>query len=174
MLSNSYLPAVMQAVAYYLELLKYEVVEKTTIEPPFTIPQSDPDALTITVTNPSNKVPDPTTTKKPYHTTARPITHPSPTASHAPGYYAPVSGMMFTSSPSKLEEMEDEGGNSLSEKPAASVAPMSVSNNNQFISWFLQTKEETVAPKTGMYTGMGSQFDIALVLINPEQSLDTS
>ncbi|KAJ6632957.1 hypothetical protein Bhyg_16057 [Pseudolycoriella hygida] len=36
MLSNSYLPAVMQAVAYYVELIQYEPQYMTTIEPPYT------------------------------------------------------------------------------------------------------------------------------------------
>lgn len=157
MLTNSYLPAVMQAVAYYVELLQYEVIEMTTIEPPFTIPQSDPDDTTPT--KPISNVPDTTTTtKKPFLvtsaskptevSTARPVTQPHPTVSHAPGYYAPVSGMMFTS-PSKMDEMEDESVNTLADKSAESVSLMSVSSN-QFMSWFLQNKEEEIAPKSGM------------------------
>lgn len=36
-LTESYLPAVMQALAYYIELIQYEPLHTTTIEPPFTL-----------------------------------------------------------------------------------------------------------------------------------------
>lgn len=36
-LTESYLPAVMQALAYYIELIQYEPLHTTTIEPPFTV-----------------------------------------------------------------------------------------------------------------------------------------
>lgn len=36
-LTESYLPATMQALAYYIELLQYEPLHTTTIEPPFTV-----------------------------------------------------------------------------------------------------------------------------------------
>ncbi|XP_031625703.1 uncharacterized protein LOC116342305 [Contarinia nasturtii] len=41
-LTDSYLPPTMQALAYYIELLQYEPVHMTTIEPPFTIASSTP------------------------------------------------------------------------------------------------------------------------------------
>lgn len=36
-LTESFLPPVMQALAYYIELLQYEPLYTTTIEPPFTV-----------------------------------------------------------------------------------------------------------------------------------------
>lgn len=75
MLSESYLPAVMQAIAYYVELLQYEVPEMTTIEPPFSLSEGDD-------TDSSNR-PPPT----PQMTTQSTIE--STTHGHKPGYYAP-------------------------------------------------------------------------------------
>lgn len=76
MLSESYLPAVMQAIAYYVELLQYDIPEMTTIEPPFTLSENDDDTVNGPTNRPSAQM-----------TTARPIE--STTNRHRPGYFAP-------------------------------------------------------------------------------------
>lgn len=76
LLSNSYLPAVMQAVAYYVELIQYEPQYMTTIEPPYTAAvvgspvQSEEFTSTVSTTQR-------TTQRTTYSTTTRPTTRPT-------------------------------------------------------------------------------------------------
>lgn len=97
-LSNSYLPAVMQALAYYVELIQYEPLYTTTIEPPYTIPAvslQDSTQTTPASAKPMLSITTSTrpTTKSPITTTKRPTTIASnielTTQYHKPGYYAP-------------------------------------------------------------------------------------
>lgn len=80
-LTESYLPAVMQAVAYYVELIQYEPLHTTTIEPPFTL------RPTSTVSKPLYDSPTystSTTTWTPSTTTtSRPVTWWSPSSTQA-------------------------------------------------------------------------------------------
>ncbi|XP_055914816.1 uncharacterized protein LOC129948032 [Eupeodes corollae] len=93
-LLENYLPACMQALAYYIDLLQYEPVATTTIEPPF----YSEDELT-TPTPPRSTTTETTTTRKSTSswfqspswwssttTTRKPI----PTRKHKPGLYAPL------------------------------------------------------------------------------------
>lgn len=110
--TESYLPAVMQALAYYVELIQYEPLHTTTVDPPFKL-----DPFTITHVIPSYDTPTTskpiqsstwwplTSTIRPITTTVRPWTtsystrRPSSTTPswwndrttpiHKPGYYAP-------------------------------------------------------------------------------------
>lgn len=89
LLSNSYLPAVMQAVAYYVELIQYEPQHMTTIEPPYTVAvvgqpvQSEEFTTTVSTTQRTTQRPTyPTTTRRTtrptwYSTTTRPTTRPT-------------------------------------------------------------------------------------------------
>lgn len=115
--TESYLPAVMQALAYYVELIQYEPLHTTTIEPPFkldpfTITHDIPSYATSTTSKPiqSSTWWSPTSTVKPTTTTVRPWTtsystrRPSSTTPtwwnyqttpfHKPGYYAPLTQNM--------------------------------------------------------------------------------
>lgn len=91
-LTESYLPAVMQALAYYIELIQYEPLYTTTVEPPFTVsttPLTLPISPTVSTTSkpPVQHMPvtwwsPPTTvTKKPPKTTtatSKPVTQWNP------------------------------------------------------------------------------------------------
>lgn len=118
-LSESYLPAVMQAIAYYVELIQYEPLYTTTIEPPYTLPAThstgstynkstvyfDSTPTSTSTARPISYIPITTTTmtRIPITTTKRPTTtttRAAPTTSswwstqqttpiHRPGYYAP-------------------------------------------------------------------------------------
>lgn len=76
LLSNSYLPAVMQAVAYYVELIQYEPQYMTTIEPPYTVAaaggplQSEDGSSSVSTTQR-------TTQRTTYSTSTRPTTRPT-------------------------------------------------------------------------------------------------
>lgn len=110
--TESYLPAVMQCIAYYVELIQYEPLHTTTIEPPFkldpfTTTHEIPSYATSTTSKPiqSSTWWSPTSTVRPTTTTVRPWTtlystrQPSSTTPswwnyqttpyHRPGYYAP-------------------------------------------------------------------------------------
>lgn len=95
-LSDSYLPAVMQALAYYVELIQYEPLHTTTIEPPYTL-QSGPLHDVSQSTPPSAKpmlsvttTPRPTTTQRPPTTTPPSFGNIElTTPHHKPGYFAP-------------------------------------------------------------------------------------
>lgn len=100
-LTESYLPAVMQAVAYYVELIQYEPLYTTTIEPPFSIvPPTLP-------TKPSyDAVSQPTsTTWKPIATTTnRPVTWWSPPSTEKPQtstWWSPPSTTAWTTTTEK-------------------------------------------------------------------------
>ncbi|XP_037039202.1 mucin-5AC [Bradysia coprophila] len=89
LLSNSYLPAVMQAVAYYVELIQYEPQYMTTIEPPYTVAvvgqpvQSEEFTSTVSTTQRTTQRTTYSTTTRPttrptwYSTTTRPTTRPT-------------------------------------------------------------------------------------------------
>lgn len=100
-LLNSYLPASMQALAYYIDHLQYEPLSSTTVEPPFSAGSSNSDdSSTSTSTTPRPTTPRPTPTE-PGHwnpplwwgpvssTTEKPSNAPTPP--HKPGLYAPDS-----------------------------------------------------------------------------------
>ncbi|XP_022214455.2 uncharacterized protein LOC111068951 [Drosophila obscura] len=70
-LLTSYLPASMQALAYYIDLLQYEPLSSTTIEPPFNANGSDMESNGGSSTTPLPPTPTPTAIK-PKTTTRRP------------------------------------------------------------------------------------------------------
>ncbi len=78
LLSNSYLPAVMQAVAYYVELIQYEPQHMTTIEPPYTVAvvgqpiQSEEFTPTVAATTQRTTTTRPQIITKPTYQTTRP------------------------------------------------------------------------------------------------------
>ncbi|EDV48213.1 uncharacterized protein LOC6553458 [Drosophila erecta] len=67
-LLTSYLPASMQALAYYIDLLQYEPLSSTTVEPPFS---ADDEGVESTTTSPRLSTPLPTRMRT--TTTRRPI-----------------------------------------------------------------------------------------------------
>lgn len=74
----------MQALAYYVELIQYEPLHTTTIEPPYTLPSLGGNRTTSAPV-------DSTTSRLSISTTHRPTTSPvdETTPFHRPGYYAP-------------------------------------------------------------------------------------
>lgn len=80
LLSNSYLPAVMQAVAYYVELIQYEPQYMTTIEPPYTVAvvgspvQSEEFTSTVSTTQSTTQRTTYSTSTRPTTTTTTPLT----------------------------------------------------------------------------------------------------
>ncbi|XP_075146417.1 ecdysone-inducible gene E3 [Haematobia irritans] len=113
-LLDSYLPASMQALAYYIDHLQYEPLTATTVEPPFTSDDSgDSNSSTSSTTSTTTKRPSITSSStsswwKPpswwgvggeTSTTVNPLSQPTP--AHKPGLYAPET-------PTKLRE-EPEG-----------------------------------------------------------------
>lgn len=102
-LLNSYLPASMQALAYYIDHLQYEPLTSTTVEPPFsdgstesTNTEEESSSSTTTTTT-TTKRPRTSTTSSwwnpptwwiPPSTTPEPTTH-KPTPPHKPALYAP-------------------------------------------------------------------------------------
>lgn len=92
-LTESYLPALMQALAYYIELIQYEPLHTTTIEPPFTVSTTplilaDSSSVITTPKSTTQNVPSTTwwsppptiTQKPPTTTTVRPVTQTKPTS----------------------------------------------------------------------------------------------
>nr|XP_017007369.2 LOW QUALITY PROTEIN: uncharacterized protein LOC108064378 [Drosophila takahashii] len=112
-LLTSYLPASMQALAYYIDLLQYEPLSTTTVEPPFSADDGGVESTTASA-KPSTPLPTrsrTTTTRRPSgigglgsvwwqppswwetpqrtSTTERPTS--PPTLPHRPGIFAPAS-----------------------------------------------------------------------------------
>ncbi|XP_062123553.1 uncharacterized protein LOC133836946 [Drosophila sulfurigaster albostrigata] len=115
-LLNSYLPASMQALAYYIDLLQYEPLHSTTAEPPFSVDSDEeqsPSTTPLPSTPPSKTTgaptgrPSSTTTRRPSGSTSgwwqppswwetperttsteRPTAAPTPP--HGPAVFAPV------------------------------------------------------------------------------------
>ncbi|EDW59781.1 uncharacterized protein ImpE3 [Drosophila virilis] len=120
-LLNSYLPASMQALAYYIDLLQYEPLSSTTAEPPFSA--EDQQAASTSPLPPTSPKPA-AAAVKPSSTTLRPMGSTSgwwqppswwempqrttttekptaaPTPQHGPALYAPAGGRR---SPAPLE-----------------------------------------------------------------------
>lgn len=167
MLSDSYLPAVMQAVAYYVELLQYEVLSMTTVEPPFT--------LATQANDPLQQKPQTATTahKKPIGTTTPPTTHVATTrrttqkpttassifvatSSHKPGYFAPqpvvqeliISQVDQNINDDKSAEMEETTAPPPT-KPTLAAHPLLSISSDQFFSWFLQMKDQKISQDSG-------------------------
>ncbi|KAH8313733.1 hypothetical protein KR067_011034 [Drosophila pandora] len=109
-LLTSYLPASMQALAYYIDLLQYEPLSSTTVEPPFSADDSGGDQSTTSTSPPTTARPTRmrTTTRRPgsgssspgwwqppswWETPQRTTTTERPTAppthSHRPAIFAP-------------------------------------------------------------------------------------
>lgn len=139
MLSNSYLPAVMQAVAYYVELLQYQIVEMTTVEPPFTLSPDTQTQGSPVVTEPTNRIPISThriPTTSPPHTTS--ASHYA-TSSHKPGYFAPIITQASIVKPAVAQQ-----------KPATGSLPLLSISNTEFFNWFLQMKNKHVSHASGL------------------------
>lgn len=165
MLSDSYLPAVMQAVAYYVELLQYEALDTTTVEPPFTLATQTNDQLqqkpqTTTI---ANKIPVSTT--KPLttlavttrRTTQKTTTVPHifvATSSHKPGYFAPqpvVHELVMAEVGQIIDDSTEieRTTTAPAAKPTLAALPLLSISSDQFFSWFLQMKEQKISQASG-------------------------
>lgn len=164
MLSDSYLPAVMQAVAYYVELLQYEVLDMTTVEPPFTLATQENDAIQQKPMS-INKIPVRTTTPlttldvTTRHTTQKTTTKSSifvATSSHKPGYFAPqpvVQELVMGEVEQHIDDDKsveiEETTASLTVKPTLAALPLLSISSDQFFSWFLQMKDQKFSQASG-------------------------
>lgn len=161
----------MQAVAYYVELLQYDIVDMTTVEPPFTLAQDDPSASTAApTTTGTNKMPvstTPATTTT--ATTSAVTTTPSsalparPTVAHAPGYYAPIVAVPLPLPATDTSSIAGAGTNDNKQentgadvaapvdvnRPQMGTLPLLSISNTQFFNWFLQGKEEGLSQQSG-------------------------
>lgn len=156
----------MQAVAYYVELLQYEIVDQTTVEPPFT-GNAVHDAVTESIASSTASVVEPATTPGPLHS--------RPTAAHAPGNYAPiVIGAAVVSSDSRETEQQVLVTPAPSSKTTTAkyihtdaqldaMALLSISNQ-QFFNWFLQRKEHVKLQEDEM--GKNARITIMRVAVN--------
>lgn len=171
--SNSYLPAVMQALAYYVELIQYEPLHTTTIEPPFTLPASgEADNAPTTPSRPQTSSTTrwtttrwtttkwTTTTAKPF-TTASTTWRPwgsveSTTQIHKPGQFAPVV------QPQSVAPLHDDIAPvvplgyrpTTTKKPfVAQVGPLPILSisSHQYFDWYLQNKAKGIQKDPGMY-----------------------
>lgn len=145
----------MQALAYYVELIQYEPLYTTTIEPPYTLPAAgEIDVETVTTSKPqTSSTRWTTTTSKPTTTTRRPWGLPveSTTQSHKPGQFAPA---VQSSTP-----LHDELVEQLVYKPTttskpfvAQVGPLPILSisNHQYFDWYLQNKGKRIQKDPGM------------------------
>lgn len=161
-LSASYLPAVMQAVAYYVELLQYEILDQTTVEPPFTGNAAADDAVTESSPTTERTTSMRTTTMTQTTTTTQSpiaIVQIRPTAAHAPGNYAPILTGLSTEVGNVADGREDEqqiivtpttskatATESTTEtnlnRPQLGVMQLLSISNQQFFNWFLHSKQQ--------------------------------
>lgn len=156
--SNSYLPAVMQALAYYVELIQYEPLHTTTIEPPYTLPAAgEVENAPTTPSRPqSSSTRWTTTTAKPFTTTRRPWgSVESTTQSHKPGQFAPAA------QPQSSTPLHDDTAAyvplvlrpSTTRKPfVAQVGPLPILSisSHQYFDWYLQNKAKRIQKDPGM------------------------
>lgn len=164
-LSDSYLPAVMQAVAYYVELLQYEVLATTTLEPPFstssTLHLMDPTTQKPMIPG-ASKIPATTTprTTTTSLTTSHPFIHTTP--SHKPGNFAPIPSAVHQPQLMPSHPMSSitpavhqpsihptETADKPDEKPLTGSLPLLSISTDQFFSWFLQMKEKQLSTESG-------------------------
>lgn len=166
----------MQAVAYYVDLLQYEIIDTTTVEPPFTLAPAtqadDAAATTATIVDATTSSPiastvtpkmpvstTSTTTPSTPTTTRRPWSNPTtvaavqsrPTAAHAPGNYAPTLDMIqhvFENRTGMPAAVADAAGAVAAPSSNGPLPLLSISNQ-QFFNWFLQSKDETVTRQSG-------------------------
>ena len=126
----------MQAVAYYVELLQYEIVEMTTVEPPFVVEQQD-QQTTVPI---NNKLPVTTkpTTAKPSATTSNPSFSEPSTSSHKPGYFSPQ--VPIHSVEIEQQVIVPVVTKPTINKPLTGSLPLLSISNTQFFDWFLQMK----------------------------------
>lgn len=160
MLSDSYLPAVMQAVAYYVELLQYEALDTTTVEPPFTLVTQANDQQKPQTPTSTNKIPVRTTTPwTTFGTTTRRTTPKTTTessifvatSSHKPGYFAPqpvVQELVVGEVEQHIDHMKGTKA-PLTVKPTLAALPLLSISSDQFFSWFLQMKHQKISQDTG-------------------------
>lgn len=170
---SSYLPAVMQAIAYYVELIQYEPLYTTTIEPPYTLPGTGGTAPTTTRppwptqsttrwTSTTSR-PSTTTTKWPVTTTTtrRPWStyFESTTQHHSPGQFAPSSPpkrpLYDEVITSPLQNNHLSGRPTTTRKPfVAQVGPLPILSisNNQYFDWYTQNKGKHIQKDSGKFT----------------------
>lgn len=171
-LSDNYLPAVMQAVAYYVELLQYEVLDTTTAEPPFTTASSlhlmDPTTQKPMIPAGSSKIPVSTTPQTTTTTTPSTTTTPHPfahtTPSHKPGNFAPMPAAAHQQPPPPplhppaivqvspaMHQMQSipSAVEVVTEKPLTGPLALLSISTDQFFSWFLQMKEKQLSTESG-------------------------
>lgn len=165
MLSDSYLPAVMQAVAYYVELLQYEVLDMTTVEPPFTLASQENDPLQPQTPASANKIPVSTTSPlttlhvTTHRTTQKTTTDSSifvATSSHKPGYFAPQPVVQELIVGEVEQHIDDDKSAEIEEttaphtiKPTLAALPLLSISSDQFFSWFLQMKDQKISQAPG-------------------------
>lgn len=95
-LTESYLPAIMQVLAYHIELLQYEPLHSTTVEPPFTVsttPLTFPDLTSSSSIKPSTQQ-QPVTWWSP--TTTKPTTWWSPPSTTSTTIKSTTLGTLFS------------------------------------------------------------------------------
>ncbi|XP_068153948.1 uncharacterized protein ImpE3 [Drosophila tropicalis] len=118
-LLTSYLPAAMQALAYYIDLLQYEPLASTTVEPPFSVSTTTTLDQREDSQSTTSRPTQATTTRRPTGsgwwqppswwetpqrtstTTARPTSAPTPP--HRPALFAPPASQLSSSTSPILE-----------------------------------------------------------------------
>lgn len=94
-LLDKYLPACMQGLAYYIDLLQYEPVATTTIEPPFFAEEeitTPSPSISTTTRIPTTRKPTSSWFQSPsWWSSTTTTVRPDPTRKHKPGLYAPHS-----------------------------------------------------------------------------------
>lgn len=136
---TNYIPAVMQALAYYVERMMYTDVDMTTVQPPYTGgAYNDGDSADSSWH---------TTTKKPW--TTRPTTQrptqwtrrttksshgDETTPYHSPGYYGPDNPLTLYSQILK---------------PDKTVIQSTEPNRSQFFNWFFQSTSKQLNDESG-------------------------
>lgn len=108
-LTESYLPAIMQVLAHNIELLQYEPLHSTTIEPPFTVsttPLTLPNFSSSSSTKPTTQQPvtwwsppSTTTTQRPTTWWSPPSTTSTTTTAKPTTWWSPPSTIATTKAP---------------------------------------------------------------------------
>lgn len=140
----------MQALAYYVELIQYEPLYTTTIEPPYML-STFTDEVTTTRLSFTTRPTTTSTPTRPWYDSSIESTTPL----HRPGVAAP----QLYKGEDHLKPVDNNHHPIQSEVTTTSHKPftpqtgplpiLSVSNT-QFFDWFLQTKAEETQPDPGI------------------------
>lgn len=139
---TNYIPAVMQALAYYTERMMYTDVDMTTVQPPYTgglYNDEDSENSNWHTTTKKSWTTKPTT-QRPTQWTSRRTTPSSvvdeTTPHHNPGYYVPDNPLTLYSQTIKPSNLDKNSG-----KPTE--------NRSQFFNWFFQTNSKQLSYDSG-------------------------